>query len=129
MAKVFVVIESGWQYNDEYYYRACDGDTRVGRPTRVFTDRERASAKARELDIQQIKGCCLNDYASDGILELIVEGREKELSQLLTGSPDCDWSSWRYRAYVALGISDELADKILNCINIGWYDVVEVEID
>lgn len=124
-----MVIESGWEYNDEYYHMACDGDTRLGRPTKVFMDRVKASAKARELDIQQIKGCCLNDYASDGMLEIITEGKEEEFSRLLTGDPNVDWNDWRRKAQVPSNISDELADKILDCINIGWYDVVEVDLD
>lgn len=129
MSKVYVVIEGAWEYNDEYYHKACDGASNVGRPERVFTERSRASARARELDIREIKGCNLHDYASDGMLELIQEGKERELSELLFNRPDHDWDRWDCSCSVPSNISDEVADKILDCLTIGWYDVVEVDLD
>lgn len=128
MSKVYVVIEGAWEYNDEYYMRSCDRASNVGRPKQVFTERNKATARARELDIQEIKGCNLSDYASDGMLVMIQEGKEEELSQLIFGRPDHDWDRCD-RCAVSSNISDEVADKILDCLTIGWYDVVEVDLD
>jgi hypothetical protein len=128
MSKVYIVMERGWEYNDEYYHSACNGAHNFGRPKRVFTERIKAVSKARELDIKIIKGCNLTDYASNGLLEMIQEGKEEELSQLIFGRPDCDWNSCCH-CLVPYNISDEVADKILDCLTIGWYDVVEVDLD
>lgn len=128
MSKVYVVIEGAWEYNDEYYYRSCHGASNIGRPERVFTERNKATARARELDIREIRGCNLNDYSSNGMLEIIQEGKEEKLSQLIFGHPNHNWDEWS-ECKVPSSVSDEMADKILDCLNIGWYDVVEVNLD
>lgn len=128
MSKVYVVIESGWEYNDEYYHRACDGASNVGKPTRVFTERPKAAARARELNIKEIKGTELRSYAGNGIEDLILDDKDKELSTLLFGKPDHDWGDWD-PVSVPANITDEKAAEILDCLNISWFDIVEVELD
>lgn len=51
MNKMFVVVETGFDYNDEYHY--VTGDGRDGTPVAVFTDQAAAKAEAARLTIDQ----------------------------------------------------------------------------
>jgi hypothetical protein len=49
MATKFIVMEHGYEYNDEYYHQPhCDGS--VGTPTVIFSTRAKAEKEAKRLN-------------------------------------------------------------------------------
>jgi len=52
MRKVYVVVQEGWDYNDEYYYRS---ESSGGQPKRAFERENDAESHCRALNIREVK--------------------------------------------------------------------------
>lgn len=52
MLTIYVIVEEGWDYNDEYFYRSENGG---GHPRTAFDDKSCALAKLRLLNIAEVK--------------------------------------------------------------------------
>lgn len=48
----YVVVQRGWEYNDEYYYRSYDSHGDEGRPIKIFNDNGKAHAYC---DVENLK--------------------------------------------------------------------------
>lgn len=126
---MFVVVEAAWESNDEYYYRAGarSGNSKgMGTPQKVFADRAKAEAEALKLNIKHVKGVELYHYSEepfsliddakmDTFLEILgLEGRDFE-----------EISSEELQ--IPTNLSDKKAAQVLDCLDITWYEVVEVD--
>jgi hypothetical protein len=128
MGKMYVVVEASWEYDDEYYSESGSryGDEHVGKAKKVFTKRTDAVVMAQKCNVKEIKGTNLAGYTGgDSLDSIIQDGKYEKLAELLTGDPsqELDYDN----AEVPSDISDTKAAEILDCITIGWYDVVEVD--
>jgi len=121
MGKVYIVVEANWEYDDQFYHRSG------GTNKRVFSKKVSAEQYARNLNIKEVKGISLGSYAGDenNISDICFPGKYSKLCELLTGDPltDLDWATTR----VPNNISDEKAGEIMDCLNIGWYEVQEFD--
>lgn len=52
MSSIYVIVEEGWDYNDEYFYRSENGG---GTPKKAFDDKSLAKAELRRLNIEEVK--------------------------------------------------------------------------
>lgn len=89
----------------------------------MFKNKAAAEQCARSLNIKEVKGADLGSYAGDGngISDICLPDKYSKLCELLTGDPltDLDW--------VPDNLSDEKAGEIMDCLNIGWYEVQEFD--
>jgi hypothetical protein len=70
----YVVVEIGWEYNDEFYYR---GESGGGNPVHVYLDKGAAEAKVAELN----KIALSKEYANRNWIEEWNEDDEMKVIQ------------------------------------------------
>lgn len=85
----YVVIEKGWEYNDEIYYRAESGG---GIPMKVFKDKHKADTWAREQNIKCVRGqeLCSFYYDLEDILGNVTEEYFKNFYSRIFSVKDCN---------------------------------------
>lgn len=125
MAKVYIVVEANWEYDDQYYTKHSGGKNHT-----VFMSKEKAEAQARRLNVLYLKSIdnianyCSEGYEMDSIVE---DGKYTRLAEILTGDPlaELDWDS----CGLPKKMTQEQAEEIFDCLCIGWYDLQEMEAD
>lgn len=132
--KIYLVIEAHWEYNDENYNKAGSrhGVSDVGTHKRAFRKKVDAVAEAQRLSIKEIKGTNIAEYASDGVGSILADGKEEAFRKLLGIDPedDRDLDRLDYKTFeIPTNITDAKAAAILDCLSIGWYGVVELDIE
>jgi hypothetical protein len=63
MKKAYVVMHVGWEYNDEYYYRAQE---RGGIPKDVFTSSDAADAECDRLNLEAARKMLASKWGNLG---------------------------------------------------------------
>lgn len=127
--KMYVVVEGCWETNDEYYFRAGarhGNEEGIGTPKKVFLSKADAKAMATALNIKEVKGVCLSHFSEEP-QSLILDKKKNKLVKIL-GLQGKPYEELEYDDFqIPEDISDETAARLLDCITITWYDVVEVD--
>lgn len=129
----YVLMEQGWDYNDEYYFH-IDG----GNPHKVFTDKERADKVADELNLEQFKELFTNgeirEYSYGGLEEILSgEGSEEDLYgeglfKTLFGKTAYDWwKSLNEDCELLVEPTKEQWRTLMNCFSLNFWEVAEVQ--
>lgn len=134
--KFYVVVECGWEYNDERMYKP---ESSGGMPVKVYTEEAVADEVCRELTFKEIKrlgnggywGCGLGEYMSeDGIGDLFTEkGIELLVEFNVYDSAEDAHDDWHGVKLSFKGLSDDQIRQL--AAELGqysqFYEVVEVE--
>jgi len=132
MLKAYVLIEKGYEYDDNYYNEHGDGG---GNPKTVLFDKDFAKSKCRDLEIKRHKTENISEYCPGGIEDYVdnVEEFEKFLDSLIQKyGPIKKQSKWdtinKYRLHPLSNREEE--DKYLSYLD-GYlfYDICETDID
>jgi len=128
MKSAYVVMEKGFEYNDEIYYESDGGG---GHPSKILFTKEASDAEVERLNIEEIRKNQLYYYYND--IEDICDDPEelKEYCDSLNekyGEEEVksrDNNEYRLHSLATF----EEAKKYYDMINISFYESVEVEID
>ena len=120
--KAWVVMEIGWQYNDEYYY-TDDNDS--GTPQKVYFDKQKAQDAALDQNIKALSSNEIGSYATDGDISTILEIDEEDFKTMVK---DMGGSVGDYEINLPEKLKRADAMKILAAINIRWFDVQEIPV-
>jgi hypothetical protein len=113
--KVFIIQKVGWEYNDEYYYRA---ESEGGKPQKAFKDRAAAEAECLKLNLkafddhQGYLGCYVPEFYE-------VEDQLKQAG--------CTIKDWDFDPPPNADDSTKL--KIMTILNAVFYEIVPVELE
>lgn len=136
MSNVFVVVECGWEYNDEQMYKP---ESSGGMPVKVYTDEAVAEAACRELTFKEIKklgrgtgwGYGLSDYISD-IQDLFTErGIELLVEFNVYDSVEEAHDDWHGEKLSFKGLSDDQIRQLAGELDkySQFFEVVTAEMD
>lgn len=124
MTTVYVIQETHFEYNDEYYHTGYDGES--GNPVCAFSNKEKAEAICFQKNLEQVKRLTGGDkwytlsYYSDEGYSGVVKGDALEMLDNLGFDPyDDDWSS----------LTDEQRELIAANLQTPFYSVYELEIE
>lgn len=127
--KGYVILEKGFQYNDEIHSNEGEG----GIPVKIFLNKEFASKELYRLEIEKLKSINITDYCYQ--VDEICHNVDKLTSLCDTlnqkyGKPESR-TNWdhidEYRLnYLA---SDEESMQYYNLINLQFYEIVESDFD
>jgi hypothetical protein len=128
MSTAYVVMEIGWEYNDEVYSRGNNGDS-GGTPKKVFRDKAMAKKRAGDLNIKELTTSSyrgLNSYGYE-LDDIVKRKHQGELATLLERD---DLEGWMEdECPLPDSMSKELAIKVLACLEVSWFEVVEVDLE
>lgn len=129
MATGYVVVQVGYDYNDEIYSRSDSG----GNPTKIYLNYQKAQAEVNRLNMQELLTCEIGQYAYD-LEDIIIDMAEFEkiLRKYDTkNSLDMDdsyalseWFTTNSKKF-----SSEDMVKVCTLISLNFYELVEVEFD
>ena len=112
----FVLVQSNWQYDDEYNYR---DDESSGTPTKVFLNQEKAEDECFKLNKAQLLSKGLSGYRGH------TEGEECKGDLKAIGVKFKDEESMQ----VSDKNSDELIKRVIEITGVDWYQVHPVKLD
>ena len=122
--KAYIILEAGYEYNDEYYYRP---ESEGGTPKNTFLDKEKAEKKQQELEIEQIRGLSLGHYgyeASD------ISDFPEELTQFFKDEFDQIEEKGSYPEFtVPMEATDKQIIKLIDLIDLEFYSVFETDVE
>lgn len=112
----FVLVQTNWQYDDEYNYRDDDAS---GTPTRVFLNQEKAEAECFKLNKAQLlteqlsgyRGHTEGDEAKGDLKAIGVKFKDEEMMHISSNN------------------SDELIKRVMEITGVDWYQVHPVKLD
>lgn len=130
MATGYVITEVGYEYNDEIYYQ---GESGGGTPVKVYLDKEKAQFELDRLNLESLITCEIGQYAYDlediiddmGEFESIIRKYDKQGEVSVNDSYELgEWFSSN-----ASRFSKADQKKLLEIVNLEFYNLAEVEID
>ncbi len=125
--KSYVILQKGFEYNDEIY-----SDSEGGSPSLVTFDLEGAKNKVKELNISEYKKVSLRDYAYDMEDVLSVdEDTFLAFNRKLREKYGEIQTRWREDVHYMLhpSANEEEANEYASMVTISFYEYVETEID
>lgn len=133
---IYLVMEQGFDYNDEYYFR-----TEGGHPTNFFTNKKKAEEACDKKNLAEFKRIVnsneIREYTSDGFDGLISEDTvedelnfEEGIFKTLFGMTAWEW--WKNDCYVGedtfkVEPTEEQWLRLMKCFNLDFYSVVTVQ--
>lgn len=124
--KGYIVLEVGYEYNDEYY--STEGD-RYEAPKKVFVDKEKATVELNKKLFERLRGEDLGRYNGDGLRGVCKKGMEDDFCRIFKEEFDMDISDEDYEYEIPKKATDEQLAKILECLDLDFFELVEVELD
>ncbi len=128
MAKLFVVMATSFEYDDERYHSPeCGG----GKPLKAFTSEKKANAFATQQTMETLRGflCASKDSYRSNLMDYAYEPfdifRDPERAAEILGIPFEDIEEGNLGNSYEL--TDEQLEELSECLQITFYDVMEVE--
>lgn len=133
----YVLMERGFDYNDEYYFQ-IDG----GNPSKVFTNRKKADEACEKANLEEFKRLVkegyIREYSSDGLDGLLSDSATEDdllydsgIFKTLFGLTAEDWyeAQWNHNVDDKLKVepTEEQWKKLMSCFNLDFYEVVTVQ--
>jgi hypothetical protein len=121
--KGYVVLEVGYEYNDEYYHTGNNGETYEA-PKKVFINKDKAEIELHKKNMEHLRGLDLGRYGY--ILEDICKkGKAKKLEKI------CEQLEINIEEGddIPKDATDEQINEILKCLDLEFFTLVEVEIE
>lgn len=123
--KAYVVVEVGYDYDDNYY-RSNGSD---GRPIHVFFDKNLADKACLDKNLGDLMSLIaeerIMDYLEDGIGEEEVAAY-REAGFTVKEEKQRGWTNYSITDFPE-SLTEEQAKKLFDGINIRWYNTVEVD--
>jgi len=134
---IYLVMEQGYEYNDEYYTRV-DG----GSPKSFFTNKKKAEEAAEAKNLEEfkrlIKEDYIRDYSNDGLEGFLSDSATEEdllyedgIFRTLFGVNAEDWyqsGGWGSKeVQLQVEPTEEQWKKLFSCFNLDFYSVVTVQ--
>jgi hypothetical protein len=133
MSKFYVLMEVGFDYNDETYFRYNGGG---GHPSRVFSNKKKADEAATQKNIEEFKKIVANGdirqygYGLDEVLDSKVTEEEvmyeEGIFMTLFGKTAESW--WDDEGGpLKVEPTDAQWKRLVDCFNFQFWEVVTVE--
>lgn len=124
--KGYLVLEVGYEYNDEYYSTGSYGTTYEA-PKKVFLNEETAMAELKQKTFEKLRGEDLGRYGGDGLRGICKKNMEDEFSKICQEEFDIDTDE--YDIEIPKTATDEQLMKIIECLKLEFFKLVEVDLD
>jgi hypothetical protein len=122
--KAWVVLESSFEYDDNYYNQEGDGGT----PVKVYLDKGRAEEACLKANISDLCSRDLSSYSwalrdSEGIKETVI-GLVKDAGGTIEQDDDNE-----FKIDLPDSITESKVDEIINELGISFNSVTEIDLE
>jgi hypothetical protein len=124
--KGYLVLEVGYEYNDEYYSTGNYGTTYEA-PKKVFLNEETAMAELKQKTFEKLRGEDLGRYGGDGLDGICKKNTQDEFSKICQEEFGIDTDE--YDIEIPKDATDEQLMKIIECLKLEFFKLVEVELN
>jgi hypothetical protein len=125
--KGYVVLEVGYEYNDEYYHTGNYGTTYEA-PKKVFISHEKAEEEFIRLTTNKLRGEDLGRYGEEGVRGICKDGKADEFMEIFRREFDKVIDEYDEIAIPQKATDEQLA-MIIECLEIEFFEIVEIEIE
>lgn len=123
----YLVLEVGYEYNDEYYSTGNYGTTYEA-PKKVYTDKKKAEKILKKKTYESLRGADLGRYGGDGLTGICKKGMEDEFEGTFKELfPDKKFEEWEIE--IPKEATDEQLSKLFEFLKLEFFELVEVELD
>ncbi len=122
MTKIYVVTETNYEYNDEYYYA---GEGSGGSPIHAYTDKSKAESACKESTKKWLEINDLTDYGyvAEGVFDV---ERFCSMSGLTEDEVISSWDSNSLNELVSESVSEE---HLIDSLRLSIFEVIEIELN
>lgn len=124
--KGYIVLEVGFEYNDEYYSTGNYGTTYEA-PKKVFLNEETAMTELRQKTFEKLRGEDLGGYGENGLESICKKNMQDEFSKICQEEFDIDTDE--YYIEIPKTATDEQLSKLVECLKINFFELIEVDLD
>jgi hypothetical protein len=124
--KGYLVLEVGYEYNDEYYHTGNYGTTYEA-PKKAFMDKEKAILELHSKTMEFLRGEDLGRYGGNGLEGICKKGMQDEFCKIFKEEFGQEVEDWEIE--IPEDATDEQLMKIIECLKIEFFKLVEVELD
>lgn len=124
--KGYIVLEVGFEYDDESYSTGSYGTTYEA-PKKVFTDKENAIVELNKKTFEKLRGEDLGRYGGDGLDGICNRGMSDEFSKIC--KEEFDINTDDYEIEIPEDATDEQLIKITKYLKIKFFELVEIDLD
>lgn len=131
MKKGYVILEIGWEYNDEYYSTGNNGDM-FEAPKEVYLSKEKAEAECLKREIESFRGQSIGVYFSDGEVSLKTGVKMEQLIKFMKDNFDREYSedNYDYSYYdIPKNATDEQIKEMMKLIDVQFHTLSEITIN
>jgi len=124
MVKKYVVMEIGYEYNDEVMH-TTEGD--YGTPRRIYSSKEKAEEVIKNLTISKYKSeeIAYYYYDMDELIQIDIDKFKMECYKILGEE---GWEGIDFERFeMSSSWTDEQIEKLSEFITLEFYKIVEVE--
>lgn len=123
----YLILKVGYEYNDEYYHTGNYGTTYEA-PEKVYTDKKKAEKILRKKTFESLRGEDLGRYGGDGLTGICKPGMEDDFEKTFKELfPDNKFKDWEIE--IPKEATDKQLSMLLDCLELEFYELVEVELD
>ena len=126
--KGYIVLEVGYEYNDEHYHTGNYGNT-YDAPDKVFLDKEKATIELDNQTFAKLRGEDLERYNGNGLKGICKKGMVDEFCKVFKEEFGIDMDEDGYDIEIPESATNEQLAKVLDCLQLEFFKLVEVEIN
>ena len=126
MSKGYIVMQVGFDYDDECYSTGNYGTT-YDAPDKVYLSKEKAIAELDRQTIEKLRGENLGHYNGNGLEGICKKGKIDEFIKIFKEEFDVDVNNDSEK--VPKTATDEQIRKVMECLSLEFYELMEVEIE
>jgi len=128
MKKGYIILEIGWEYNDEYYTTGNYGEMYEA-PTEVFMDKKLAQAECDKRELESFRGVNLSSYLGEDLDSYLANSAsEDDLFKYVKDTFDVDMEDDFYFD-IPNKATDEQIKGLMEILTLRFHSLKEITIN
>lgn len=123
--KGYIVLEVGFEYDDEYYSTGNYGPM-YEKPKKIFLNKEKAVEVWKKESVKKLRGLTLGLYFQDGGRDMFNKGMQDKGEQIMQ-ELGIDQEDWEME--IPKTATNEQLEQLLECLKIEFFKVAEIDIE
>ena len=124
--KGYIVLEVGYEYDDEFYSTGNYGETYEA-PNKVYLSQEKAIIELKKQTMEKMRGEDLSRYNGNGLEGICKKGMQDQFCKIMNEEFELNAEDWELD--IPKTATDEQLEKIIECLELEFFKLVEIELE